>query len=123
MKLFGGLLVLAAGIAGASAEITASDLPQCAIECYCEAGEKVKIPITAYKEQCLSAPFQLAIRECGIKACSKEDFEFVHLKMRSANYRLNIKQKSTVKLMESTLFKFLLPTRQKMRVAILRGVW
>jgi hypothetical protein len=108
MILFGGVLLLVAGMAGVSAEITASDLPQCAIECYCEAGEKVKIPITAYKEQCLSAPFQLAIRECGLKACSKEEFEFVHLNKSPANYRRNIKHKNTVKLMESILFKFLL---------------
>jgi CFEM domain len=65
------------GFAAVSAEITASDLPQCAIECYCEAGEKIKIPITAYKQQCESAPFQLAIRECGTKTCSKDELEFV----------------------------------------------
>jgi hypothetical protein len=120
--LFGGLLLLASGLAGVSAEITASDLPQCAIECYCEAGERVKIPITAYKEQCLSAPFQLAIRECGIKACSKEEFEFVHPIKCLANYRRNIKHRSIVKLMASTLSRFLLPTRLSSKVGILHGV-
>ena len=59
--------------------ITASDLPKCAVECYCCAGEKVKIPVTAYEQQCRSAPFQIALRECAETACNEEEFGFVHL--------------------------------------------
>jgi hypothetical protein len=119
----GGLLLVASWILGASADMTASDLPQCAIECYCEAGEKVKIPITAYKEQCLSAPFQLAIRECGIQACSKEEFEFVHPKKCLANDRRNIKHKNIAKPIASTLFRLSQRTSPSKRVGSLQRSW
>lgn len=57
--------------------ITASDLPECAVECYCTTGEKVKIPVTDYEGQCRSAPFQISLRECAEKTCSEEEYTFV----------------------------------------------
>jgi hypothetical protein len=57
--------------------ITASDLPECAVECYCTTGEKVKIPVTDYEGQCRSAPFQISLRECAEKACGEEEYAFV----------------------------------------------
>lgn len=78
--LFVTCLFLAFGATVISAvSITASDLPECAVECYCYTGEKVKIPVTEYEQQCRSAPFQLALRECAKKACNEEEFGFVHL--------------------------------------------
>ena len=72
-------LCLAFGASGISAvSITASDLPECAVECYCLTGEKVNIPVTNYEGQCRSAPFQIALRECAVKACNEEEYSFVH---------------------------------------------
>jgi len=59
--------------------ITASDLPECAVECYCATGEKVQIPVTDYEGQCRSAPFQISLRECAEKACNEEEYAFVNL--------------------------------------------
>ena len=40
-------LFLAFGVTAISAvSITASDLPECAVECYCLTGAKVSIPVT-----------------------------------------------------------------------------
>ena len=110
--LFDVLWLLAIGTATVSAEITASDLPHCAIDCYCDASEKVKIPITAYKEQCLSAPFQLAIRECAKITCTEEEYEFVRTYVGGAYCRRNIKPLNIVKVMAWTFFKLLQPTTQ-----------
>jgi hypothetical protein len=71
-------LVIAFGVSAISAvTITASDLPECAVECYCYTGEKVKIAVTDYEKQCRSAPFQLALRECAEKNCDEEEYAFV----------------------------------------------
>jgi len=110
--LFNVLCLLAIGTAAVSAEITASDLPQCAIDCYCDAGEKVKIAITAYKEQCLSAPFQLAFRECARKTCTGEEYEFVWTYVNGVDCRRNIKPLNIVKVMVWIFSKFLQPTTQ-----------
>jgi len=110
--LFDVLCLLAIGSTALSAEITASDLPQCAIDCYCDASEKVNISITAYKEQCLSAPFQLAIRECARKTCTEEEYEFVRTDVSGAYCRRNIKRLNIVKVMAWTFFKLLQPTTQ-----------
>jgi len=60
--------------------ITASDLPVCAVECYCAAGEKVNIPVTDYEGQCRSAPFQISLRECAENACSQDEYTFVTIR-------------------------------------------
>ena len=76
--LFIAGLILTFGVGVISAvSITASDLPECAIECYCLTGAKVSIPVTDYEQQCRSAPFQIHFRECAKKACSEEEFRFV----------------------------------------------
>jgi hypothetical protein len=75
MFLLVGLLGFSAVVSGVS--ITASDLPECAVECYCEASGSLTIPITDYEAQCRSAPFQKALRDCGKKTCNDEEFAFV----------------------------------------------
>jgi hypothetical protein len=57
--------------------ITASDLPECAVECYVNTGAKVEIPITDYEGQCRSGQFQVELRQCAEKTCSEEDYGFV----------------------------------------------
>jgi hypothetical protein len=77
--LFKRLAFLASSVPAILAvSITASDLPECAVECYCYAGEEVKIPITDYEGQCRSAPFQIALRGCAEKGCSEEEYAFVY---------------------------------------------
>jgi hypothetical protein len=71
-------LVFAFGVSAISAvTITASDLPECAVECYCYTGAKVNIPVTDYEGQCRSAPFQIALRECAVEKCDAEEYAFV----------------------------------------------
>ena len=77
MFFFAGLVFAFSATAISAVSITASDLPPCAIECYCYTGEKVKIPMTAYEAQCRSAPFQILLRECAKTACNGDEFEFV----------------------------------------------
>src|SRR5271154_4122676 len=76
--------------------ITASDLPECAVECYCATGEKVKIPVTDYEGQCRSVPFQISLRECAEKACNEEEYAFVNQCTKSTECRPNTTQKNTV---------------------------
>jgi CFEM domain len=96
MLLHAGL-VFAFGVSAISAvTITASDLPECAVECYCYTGEKVKIAVTDYEKQCRSAPFQLALRECAEKKCNEEEYAFVCSPWKFNLRRPNIKQKNTV---------------------------
>ena len=76
--------------------ITASDLPECAVECYCLAGAKTSIPVTDYERQCRSAPFQIHLRECAAKACTEEEFDFVFPFKSGSNYRLNCMQRNIV---------------------------
>jgi hypothetical protein len=69
------LLACASTISAIS--VTASDMPECALECYVDAGSKVAIPTMEYERQCRSAPFQIALRECAKDLCSEEEYEFV----------------------------------------------
>ena len=78
MHLYSGLLLLISIISAASAvSITASDLPECAVECYCLTAEKETIPVTEYEEQCRSSRFQVALRDCAQKDCSPDEYAFV----------------------------------------------
>lgn len=73
-------LVFAFGVSAISAvTLTAPDLPECAVECYCHTGEKVKIAATDYEKQCHSVPFQIALRECAETKCTEEEYIFVCL--------------------------------------------
>ena len=96
MLLHAGL-VFAFGVSAISAvTITASDLPECAVECYCYTGEQVKIAVTDYETQCRSAPFQVALRECAEKKCNEEEYAFVCPQSWKSNLRRpNIKRKNT----------------------------
>ena len=68
-------ILLLFGVSSISAvSITASDLPQCAVECYCATAEKLNIAVTDCEGQCRSAPFQISLRECAEKACSKAEY-------------------------------------------------
>ena len=60
-----------------SISVTASDMPECAVECYIDAGVKVGIPPFEYKLKCLSAPFQLELRTCGMQKCNDDEYAFV----------------------------------------------
>ena len=57
--------------------ITASDLPECAVDCYCVTAERETIPITDYERQCRSAPFQVALRQCAQRECTPDEYAFV----------------------------------------------
>jgi CFEM domain len=71
-------ILLATGISSiAATAITASDMPECALDCYLDAGAKVDIKMMDYERKCLSAPFQLALRECAKEECSADEYEFV----------------------------------------------
>jgi len=71
-------LVVGLGVSRIQAvSITASDLPECAVECYVNAGAKVAIPITDYEGQCRSGEFQVTLRQCAENTCNKEEYEFV----------------------------------------------
>ena len=72
----GLFLTFGGGIISAVA-ITASDLPECAVECFCLTGAEVSIPVTNYEQQYRSPPFQIHLRECAKKACSEEEFGFI----------------------------------------------
>ena len=88
--------------------ITASDLPECAVECYCYTGEKLNIPVTEYEKQCRSAPFQIALRKCTEIACNHEEFEFVYWPPPNwTNFRLNSMQRNIVPNLELILIRFL----------------
>jgi len=77
MHLLGGLVILSAISAISAVSITASDLPECAVECYCLTAEKEAIPVTDYEGQCRSPSFQRTLRGCAKKECSEEEYEFV----------------------------------------------
>ena len=77
MLLAAGLFLAFGVTAIFGLSITASDLPECTVECYCLTGAKVSIPVTAYEQQCRSAPFQINLRDCAEKACTAEEFGFV----------------------------------------------
>ena len=61
--------------------ITASDLPECAVECYFQEIEKSGVALTDYEGQCRSAKFQLGMRACVSQKCSYEEFIFVSRRM------------------------------------------
>ena len=71
-------ILLATGISSIAAiALTASDMPECALDCYLEAGAKVNLKMMDYEGKCRSAPFQLALRECAKAECSADEYEFV----------------------------------------------
>ena len=57
--------------------ITASDLPECAVECYFQEIENAGVGLTDYEGQCRSAKFQLGMRSCVSQKCSYDEFVFV----------------------------------------------
>ena len=61
------------------AAVTASDLPDCAVECYVNANQKVGLQLEDYEGRCRSAPFQLAMRSCAAKECDYDEYTFVFL--------------------------------------------
>lgn len=77
MLFISALLFLLGASPAYAVSVTASDLPVCAVECYCATGEEVNIPMTDYEGQCRSAPFQISLRECAEEACSGEEYAFV----------------------------------------------
>src|SRR5436190_1000082 len=94
--------------------ITASDLPACAVECYCITGAKYSIPVTNYEQQCRSAPFQIHLRDCAKKTCSKEEFGFVcPSKIGLIINRLNFMQRNTVLRSKLILIRFLWRTTKR----------
>lgn len=76
--LFPSLLLLFDLFGISEASVTASDLPDCAVECYCLAATQIGVPIVDYETQCRSAPFQITFRECAEKECNQEEYAFVH---------------------------------------------
>jgi CFEM domain len=100
MIFIGGLLLAFAISPISAVSITASDLPECAVECYCDTGRKVNIPITDYEGQCRSAPFQIALRECAEKACNEEEYAFVIAPDHGTDDRLNTKLRNIVPNLE-----------------------
>jgi hypothetical protein len=57
--------------------ITPPDLPECALECHLTTLEKVGLEIDDFEGQCLSALFQLGIRNCVAMSCDYDEFKFV----------------------------------------------
>jgi hypothetical protein len=60
-----------------SISVTAFDMPECAVDCYIDAGVKIPLPPFEYKLKCLSAPFQLELRSCALEKCSDEEYSVV----------------------------------------------
>jgi hypothetical protein len=69
-------LAVFGGISSVSA-ITASDLPECGVECYFQEIENAGVALTDYEGQCRSAKFQLGMRACVSQKCSYDEFVFV----------------------------------------------
>jgi hypothetical protein len=69
-------VILLSGVSKVRA-VTASDLPDCAIECYLDSNQKVGLQLEDYEGRCRSAPFQLAMTVCAAKACDYEEYTFV----------------------------------------------
>src|SRR5271170_196874 len=69
-------LAVIGGISSVSA-ITASDLPECGVECYFQEIENAGVALTDYEGQCRSAKFQLGMRACVSQQCSYDEFVFV----------------------------------------------
>lgn len=74
---FPALLVAAFSGVSRVAAVTASDLPDCAVECYVNANQKVGLQLEDYEGRCRSAPFQLAMRFCAAKECDYDEYTFV----------------------------------------------
>jgi CFEM domain len=106
MLFISGLFLTLGVTAISTITFTASDLPECAVECYCYTGEKVKIPVTDYEGQCRSAPFQIALRECAEKVCNEEEFSFVNVHRNLTHDRQNTTQGNTVPNLELTSIMF-----------------
>jgi len=70
-------LAILGGVSSVSA-ITASDLPECAVECYFQEIQNAGVELTDYEGQCRSAKFQLGMRTCVSQKCSYDEFIFVH---------------------------------------------
>jgi hypothetical protein len=80
------------------AAVTASDLPDCAVECYLNANQKVGLQLEDYEGRCRSAPFQFAMRLCAAKECDHEEYIFVFLlPTYDANSRLRKKLRNIVR--------------------------
>lgn len=80
--------------------ITASDLPECAIECYVNTGAKIEIPITDYEGQCRSGEFQVQLRQCAEIGCSQEEYAFVSSLRNKTDNRRSFMLKNTVPSLE-----------------------
>lgn len=125
MLLSAGLSCLALVGLGVSriqaVSITASDLPECAVECYVNAGAKVAIPITDYEGQCRSGEFQVTLRQCAENTCNKEEYEFVtHVFGTIIDGRRSFMRNSIVRSLESisimcsrSIRRFLLRSRPR----------
>src|SRR5438874_2311839 len=75
--------------------ITASDLPECAIECYVNSGSEIQIPITDYEGQCRSGEFQVLLRKCAENTCTPEEFAFVPFSWNNTDRRRNFTPRNT----------------------------
>jgi hypothetical protein len=69
-------IAILVGVSSVSA-ITASDLPECAVDCYLQEIENAGVALTDYEGQCRSAKFQLGMRACVSQKCSYDEFIFV----------------------------------------------
>ena len=70
------VIAILSGVSGVAA-VTASDLPECAVECYLNANQKVGLQLEDYEGRCRSASFQLAMRSCAAEECDYEEYSFV----------------------------------------------
>lgn len=57
--------------------IAPSDLPECTLKCHLTTSEKVGLEVDDFEGQCLSALFQLGIRNCVAMNCDYDEFKFV----------------------------------------------
>lgn len=57
--------------------IAPPDLPECTLECHLTTSEKVGLEIDDFEGHCLSALFQLGIRNCVAINCDYHEFKFV----------------------------------------------
>ncbi|SRR5579859_5053876 len=96
--LFSVLAVIILSGVSKVAGVTASDLPDCAIECYLDSNQKVGLQLEDYEGRCRAAPFQLAMRSCAAKACNYEEYTFVSHALKGViKCRWRSRHRNTVK--------------------------
>ena len=74
-------------LAGSVSGITASDLPDCAVNCYFLAMEETDILPYDFEGQCRSPPFQISMSSCAGLKCVRDEFNFVSYYRLTSNLR------------------------------------